>query len=139
MPKEQPLHQLSFPLFEEPAETPIRTHSTEHDLREALAPYINVRRLRSLASDNGDLSDALRTNNAPPEVRALLDTLAVILRPTSREPITNPADVAALLMVEMGHLTQEQLRVVCLNTKNQLQKIHLLYQGSPKQFSSPDC
>jgi len=32
--------------------------------------------------------------------------------------------------IEMAHLDQEQLRVACLNTKNRLQKIHLVYQGS---------
>ncbi len=38
--------------------------------------------------------------------------------------------MAALLMVEMSHLDQEQMRVACLNTKNVLQKVHLVYQGS---------
>lgn len=42
----------------------------------------------------------------------------------------NPGDAAVLLMLEMSHLDQEQMRVVCLNTQNQLQKIHLVYQGS---------
>jgi len=38
-----------------------------------------------------------------------------------RPQITSPADVASLLMLEMGHLEQEQLRVVLLDTKNRVQ------------------
>ncbi len=87
-------------------------------LREALAPYINVRRLRRLASEGSHLHEALRMNTPPDEVLDLLETLATVLRPAGREQITSPAEIAALLMVGMGHLTQEQLRVVCLNTKN---------------------
>ena len=99
-------------------------------LREALAPYLNVRQLRRLASENMNLYEALTQGNPPKEVLALLDTLAVLLRPLPREQITRPADIAALLMVEMGHLHQEQLRVVCLNTKNYVQGMHMVYQGN---------
>jgi DNA repair protein RadC len=38
--------------------------------------------------------------------------------------------MAAVLMVEMAHLDQEQMRVACLDTKNKLQKVHVVYQGS---------
>ena len=69
-------------------------------------------------------------SDPPPEVLDLLTTLSTILRPIGREQITSPVEIATLLMVEMGHLAQEQLRVVCLNTKNYVQKIHLVYQGS---------
>ncbi|MBX3053830.1 MAG: DNA repair protein RadC [Caldilineaceae bacterium] len=44
--------------------------------------------------------------------------------------IRTPADVADLLMLEMGLLDHEQLRVVLLDTKNQVQDIVLLYKGS---------
>src|SRR5262249_8861921 len=44
--------------------------------------------------------------------------------------IKSPADVAALLMAQMSHLDQEQMRVVCLDTKNRVSKVHLVYQGS---------
>jgi DNA repair protein RadC len=39
-------------------------------------------------------------------------------------------DVAALLMVSMGHLQQEELRTVLLDTKNRVQGIALVYRGS---------
>jgi DNA repair protein RadC len=47
-----------------------------------------------------------------------------------RLQITRPADAAQLLMAEMGHLEQEQLRVLCLDTKNRLQKMQTVYIGS---------
>lgn len=50
--------------------------------------------------------------------------------PEQRPQITSPADVANLLMVEMSHLEQEHLRVVLLNTKNFVQKIHTVYVGT---------
>lgn len=47
-----------------------------------------------------------------------------------RVPIRSPADLAALLMREMGDLDQEHLRVACLDTKNRVQTIATLYIGS---------
>jgi DNA repair protein RadC len=100
-------------------------------VREALAPYVNLRQLRRVAAmDSGMLTAALTGVQRPAEVLALLDVLATLLRPTPRESITGPHEVAALLLVEMSMLSQEQLRVVCLNTKNYVQAIHLVYQGS---------
>ncbi len=40
------------------------------------------------------------------------------LGPEQRPRISSPADVAKLLMIEMAYLAQEQLRVLCLDTKN---------------------
>ncbi|MBP1468881.1 hypothetical protein EYB53_024440, partial [Candidatus Chloroploca sp. M-50] len=71
-----------------------------------------------------------KSGGIPPEVQALLDTLALILTPTPREQIKSPADVAALLMVAMGRLDQEELRVVLLDTKNRVQRISTVYKGS---------
>ena len=47
-----------------------------------------------------------------------------------RPQIKSPADVASLLMLEMGHLEQEQLRTVLLDTKNRVQQIATIYIGS---------
>lgn len=99
-------------------------------LREALTPYIDVAQLRRLAAAGDDLRAALVGDDTPPEVIALLDTLAVLLRPTPREQIKSPADVAALLMIEMSHLDQEELRVINLDTKNRIQRITTVYKGS---------
>ena len=42
----------------------------------------------------------------------------------------SPADVAGLLMVEMGYLEQEQLRVLLLNTRHQVVRQVVVYQGN---------
>src|SRR5262245_49548425 len=92
-----------------------RTPTSERKLREALALYINLKALRALAATPGaDMRQALigAGDRTPQEVQLLLDLLATILRPAEREQVRSPADVAALLMVEMGLLDQEQLRVI---------------------------
>src|SRR5689334_6509983 len=105
--------------------------TTTPTLREALAPYLDVRTLRRLAAIDGDyLHDALLTDQPPAEVLALVGALAALLRPAERDQIDGPEDVAGLLLVEMSHLPQEQFRVICLDTKNYVQTIHTLYQGT---------
>src|SRR5215216_6749736 len=47
-----------------------------------------------------------------------------------RLQVRSPADLAPLLMLEMGPLDQETLRVVLLNTKNQVVKMVDVYRGS---------
>jgi DNA repair protein RadC len=47
-----------------------------------------------------------------------------------RAVVRSPQDVANLLMAEMGFLDQEQLRVVLLNTKNQVITISEVYKGN---------
>lgn len=50
-----------------------------------------------------------------------------------RMQIRSPRDVAALLMLEMGHLEHEVLRTVLLNTKNMVLGTPTIYQGSVNQ------
>jgi DNA repair protein RadC len=66
------------------------------------------------------------------QVKAALEIGRRLLlqQPEQRPQITSPADVAQLLMLEMSHLEQEQLRVVLLNTKNYVLKIETVYIGS---------
>ncbi len=47
-----------------------------------------------------------------------------------RFQIRSPTDAATLLMAEMGHLDQEHLRTVLLDTKNRVQAIPTVYVGS---------
>ena len=51
-------------------------------------------------------------------------------QPEDRAVVRSPQDVADLLMAEMGILDQEQLRVVLLNTKNQVLAVPEVYRGS---------
>jgi DNA repair protein RadC len=52
------------------------------------------------------------------------------LQPEERPLVKSPSDVANLLMAEMSFLEQEHLRVVLLNTKNQVLAIPEVYKGS---------
>ncbi len=100
-------------------------------LREALAPYLCLDSLRRLAARGENLVAALRsTGSVPDEVRAIISLLAALLSPASGETIRTPADIAALLMLEMGGLDHEEFWIVCLDTKNHVQRIHRLYKGS---------
>jgi DNA repair protein RadC len=110
-----------------------RTKQPQPDrvLREALAPYIDVPKLRRLAAAGDDLQQALRSGvEPPPEVQALLNTLVLLLTPIDHEPIRGPADAVAFLMLRMGYLDQEHFCVLCLNTRNRIQKLHTVYVGS---------
>lgn len=53
-----------------------------------------------------------------------------VLAPRERPQITRPNDAADLVMLEMGYLTQEQLRVLCLDTKNYVVHQQVVYQGT---------
>lgn len=101
-----------------------------HRLHESLDPYLNRQQLRQLVAEKRDVRAALQSDRPPTEVLALLDTLSALLRPSLTEQIRSPSDVAGLLMVQMGHLDQEELRTVLLDTKNRVQDIVTVYRGS---------
>jgi len=50
--------------------------------------------------------------------------------PESRPTVRTPQDVAKMLQLEMSQLEQEILKVVLLNTKNQIIRIQTVYQGT---------
>jgi DNA repair protein RadC len=52
------------------------------------------------------------------------------ISPEQRPQISSPRDVFALLGLDMGYLAQEQLRVLCLDTKNRVVHTHTVYQGT---------
>jgi DNA repair protein RadC len=99
-------------------------------LHEGLAPYLDTQLLRRLIAERLDVYEALRSPTPPLEVQALLVMLSALIQPRSYEQISSPDDVAALLMVQMGHLDQEELRTVLLDTKNHVQGIETIYRGS---------
>ena len=53
-----------------------------------------------------------------------------VVAPEQRPQIGSPADAANLVMVEVGYLAQEQLRVLCLDTKNYVVHQQMVYQGT---------
>jgi len=50
--------------------------------------------------------------------------------PTGRWTIRSPRDVADRLVLQMGRLEREELRVVLLNTKNVVLRVAVVYQGN---------
>lgn len=52
------------------------------------------------------------------------------LQPEQHPTISGPEDVVALMGAEMALLEQEELRVVLLNTKNEVQAVETVYRGS---------
>ncbi len=50
--------------------------------------------------------------------------------PDEKPTITSPADAANLLIGEMSLLEQESMRVILLDTRNRVQAIQTVYQGS---------
>ncbi len=50
--------------------------------------------------------------------------------PTARWAVRSPRDVADRLVLQMGRLEREELRVVILNTKNVVQRVVTTYQGN---------
>jgi DNA repair protein RadC len=50
--------------------------------------------------------------------------------PAGRWTIRSPRDVADRLMVEMGRLEREELRVLSLNAKNVVQRVSVVYVGN---------
>jgi DNA repair protein RadC len=103
-------------------------------IREALAPYLDMDTLLQIVTSHTtsgrDLSLALRTGEAPPELHAILQVLQELLTPSARTQITSPADLAGLLMVQMAGYDQEHLITVLLDSKNRVQKIHTVYRGT---------
>jgi DNA repair protein RadC len=60
------------------------------------------------------------------EIGRRLSTLA----PAERPQIRGPEDIFTLLALEMGYQPREQLRVLCLDTKNYVVAQQLVYQGT---------
>ena len=99
-------------------------------LREALEPFVDLRKLRQLAASGADLQGALTIGEVPDDVQALIAFVAELLRPVQRDQVKSPADAVAFLMARMGLLDQEELWTMCLSTKNHVLKVHRVYQGS---------
>jgi DNA repair protein RadC len=123
--------QTNATLFQAVFQEPTEDDGQPNPIQELVRPYVDLVTLRRLAATGEDIRAAVRVQTElPEEISKLLDTIRALLRPADGERIKSPRDMAALLMVEMSHLDQEQLRVACLDTKNKLQRIHTVYKGS---------
>jgi DNA repair protein RadC len=131
------LIQSQFDLFplDEPTtrsrQRRLYTAKEVRDLHRSLEPFIDLKELRRVGAHTpAELRTALRTDKPPVEVRALLDTLSALLVPVGRDKIRSPQDAAALLMLQMGHLDQEEIRTMLLDTRNKIISIVTVYRGT---------
>ena len=75
--------------------------------------------------------EALRSNlTLLGELAARYEVAFQLDRPAERPQINCPQDVHNLLALEMGGLAQEQLRVLLLNTRNQVMGQRVIYIGN---------
>ena len=83
-----------------------------------------------------DYNDLVKTHGIGPAKAAQLGAAVELGRrlaisvPEDRPAIQSPEQAAELVMYEMGALSQEHLRVLLLDTRNQLIRITEVYQGS---------
>ena len=62
---------------------------------------------------------------------AVLELSRRLQIPTDERPrVSSPAEAAAVLAPRLSHLTQEELHVILLDTRNRVLGIHCLYKGS---------
>ncbi|MDY6916407.1 MAG: DNA repair protein RadC [Chloroflexota bacterium] len=81
----------------------------------------------------GELCDEVGVGEAKAaQLKAALELGRRLVSTQSEERavVRSPQDVANLLMPEMGFLDQEQLRVILLNTKNQVVGVSEVYRGN---------
>jgi DNA repair protein RadC len=86
-----------------------------------------------MAADFGELCQAHGLGQAKAaQLKATMELASRLatLSPEQRPRITSPSDVARLLTIEMAYLAQEQLRVLCLDTKNHVVAQQIIYQGT---------
>jgi DNA repair protein RadC len=127
----QQYEQWSFdiPGFARPARR-LYTIEDIYNLHRALEPFVDLSYLRRFVAENREIYEALRVDRPPRELQALMEALAAIMQPIGREQIKRPSDIAGWLMVELGHLDQEELRTVLLDTKNRVIDMVTVYRGS---------
>ena len=104
--------------------------SVSPNLQTLLTSY-SVRQLFSV--DFGELCEQFGFGEAKAaQLQATLEVARRLLLPTDKEKYTiqSPQDAAALVRAEMEFLDHEELRVLVLNTKNQVEANLLLYQGT---------
>jgi DNA repair protein RadC len=135
MPSKKPsavYEQLSMPYLVPLPPTQVSKEDQKQlrALHRALKPYVDIDQLRVLVARGESLQSAVRGPHIPEEIQDLLRLFGDLVAPDDRRQIKSPADAAALLMVEMGHLDQEHLRTVLLDIKNRVDMIQTIYIGS---------
>ena len=92
--------------------------------------------MNKTASKDAVLLDALRSNlNLLGELAARYQVETQPERPADLPTISSPEDVRRLVGPEMANLAQEQMRVLLLNTRNDVVGQRVIYQGDIQSIS----
>ena len=92
--------------------------------------------MKKTTSKDAVLLDALRSNlNLLGELAVRYQVETQPERPTDLPTISSPEDVKRLVQPEMANLAQEQLRVLLLNTRNDVVGQRVIYQGDIQSIS----
>jgi proteasome lid subunit RPN8/RPN11 len=128
-PERYEQHVLELPGVTRP---PRRLYTPDDVVRlhEALEPFIDLPDLRRCVAEQRDVYEALRVDNPPRELEAMMRVLAAVLEPRDRMQVRSPADVAGMLILTLGQKDQEELWTVMLDTKNRMLGTHCVYKGS---------
>ncbi len=98
---------------------------------QILAKFEGLATLSRTSFDELCAEKGLSAAKVCPVLAALeLGRQASSLSPEDRVVISSPKDIANLFMVEMSLLEREELRVLLLNTENQVLGMERLYRGS---------
>jgi DNA repair protein RadC len=105
--------------------------SAIHLAEQLLAEHRGLAALLRLSfSELCDVSGIGKAKAAQLQAAVELGKRLAVLTPDDRQRINSPADAANLLMLDMGYLEQEHLRVILLDTRNRVLKIVEVYKGS---------
>ena len=107
--------------------------STQGVIREVQALFASNSLQELLTIDFGELSKKYLLGDAKAaQLQAVLELARRLTLPVDKEryQIISPADAANLVMADMSYLDHEEMRILCLDTKNRVVANIRLYQGT---------
>ena len=107
--------------------------STPGVIRQMQKEFASTSLQELLSIDFGELSRKYLLGDAKAaQLQAVLELARRLTVPVTQEryQIVSPADAANLVMADMSYLDHEELRVICLDTKNHVVANIRLYQGT---------
>ena len=104
---------------------------TADQAKELLKKMGGIQKLAQASAETVALMPGIGTKRAA-KIKALSQWAVLLNQAEMAEQtqVRSPIDIANLLMLEMSLLEREELRVIILDTKNQVRSIETLYQGS---------
>ena len=107
--------------------------STPGVIRQMQKEFASTSLQELLSIDFGELSRKYLLGDAKAaQLQAVLELARRLTVPVTKEryQIVSPADAANLVMADMSYLDHEEMRILCLDTKNRVVANIRLYQGT---------